>query len=199
MRLLYKVEYLEIALTDKLTADGKEIKYNEDNLYDFVEFICSDESYVKVIHAYYPKDWKYSDGRSAKANAASALANIIEAKTDKQRFSLMKSEIGYAPFVSGYSVMGSDYYVTYGQMHKDYEKIAFSLDEYEASEILELDEGYYIIMRVPKEREEIGMRAKEFLANYRYAVVKQLADEQKKNISFEGNSLFETLKVKDIK
>ena len=199
LRLMYKVAYLETALVDKLTADGTEIEYNEDNLYDFVQFICNDDSYVKVIHAFYPKDWEYSDGRDAKAHADEAYANISAEKTDKNRFSVMKSEIGYAPFVSGYSVMGSDYYVTYGQMHKDYESIAFSLDEYDAGEVLELEEGYYIIMRVPKEIEEVGLRAKEFLGNYRYAVVKQLSDEQKKNMSFEGNGIFDSMNLLDIR
>ena len=199
LRLMYKVEYLEIELVDKLTAEGVEIKYNEDNLYDFVEFVCSDESYVKVIHAFYPKDWDYSDGRSAKAHAEEALAEILQNNTDKKRFSAMKSAIGNAPFVMGYSVMGSDYYITYGQMHEDYEAVAFSLEEYEASDVIELEEGYYILMRVPKERDQVGLRAKEFLTNYRYAVVKQLADEQQGKISFEGNEYFESLELLEIK
>ena len=199
LRLTYKVEYLESCLVEKLTEDSKEIKYSEDNLFDFAEFVFADESYVKVIHAYFPKDWEYSDGRSAKAHAEEALAEILDANTEKKRFSAMKSAIGNAPFVMGYSVMGSDYYITYGQMHKDYEKIAFSLDEYEASGILELEEGYYILMRVPKERDQIGMRANEFLVNYRYAVLKGLADEQESKISFEGNDHYKTLDLSKIK
>lgn len=199
LRLMYKVEYLEALLVDKLTENGDEIKYNEDNLYDFVEFVYSDASYVKVIHAFYPKDWEYSDGRDAKAHADEALAEILANNTDKKRFSAMKSAIGNAPFVSGYSVMGSDYYITYGQMHKKYESVAFSLDEYEASRVIELDEGYYILMRVPKERDQIGLRANEFLVNYRYAVLKQIADEHKETISFDGNEYFDSLDLSLIK
>ena len=143
--------------------------------------------------------WVGDNVKYAKEHADEAMANILAEKTQKKRFSVMKSEIGYAPFVMGYSVMGSDYYITYGQMHRDYERIAFSLDEYEASGVLELEEGYYILMRVPKDRDQIGLRASEFLGNYRYAVVKQLADAHKKEIAFDGNDYFDSLELLDIK
>ena len=199
LRLMYKVSYLEGALVQKLTEGGKEIKYSEANLGEFVNFVLEDESYVKVIHAFYPKDWSYSNGKSAQQNAAAAFEEIQSAVTKSDRFSKMKSAIGQAPFVSGYSVMGSDYYVTYGQMHEDYESIAFSLGEYEASSVLELEEGYYILMSVPKEKDEIGPRAVEFLTNYRYAVLKRLADEEREQISFVGNEYFGTLELANIK
>ena len=65
--------------------------------------------------------------------------------------------------------------------------------------MLELEEGYYILMRVPKDRDQIGLRASEFLGNYRYAVVKQLADAHKKEIAFDGNDYFDSLELLDIK
>ncbi len=196
LRLVYKVNYLEAALVDELAARG-DIKYNGDNLKEFVDFIVEDESYVKIIHAYYPRT-EYANGKSAEENAEAALALIEAADTDEQRYSAMKSAIGNAPSVPGYSTFGSDFYITYGQMHKDYEDVAFSLDEYEASGILELEEGYYILMRVPKLRDEVGIRADDFLGNYEYAVLKQIADEQRKNISFVGNDYFSSLKLAEL-
>lgn len=198
LRLVYKVSYLEGEIVKELEARGEEIKYNEDNLGDFVNFVLNDESYVKVIHAYYPKDWKYSDGRGSLAHAEDELAKLNAAKSDAERFSIMKSAIGNAPFVAGYSVMGSDYYITYGQMNEKYENIAFSLGEYESSEILELEEGYYILMRVPKEKDQIGPRANEFLTYYKYAVLKQLADAHKDSIELVGNDYFKTLDLLNI-
>jgi hypothetical protein len=198
LRLMYKISVLEKMIVEEMTERG-ELEYSENNLGDFVNFVVEDESYVKVIHAFYPKDWSYSNGKGAKQNAESALEEISGAYTDKERFSRMRSAIGNAPFVSGYSVMGSDYYITYGQMHKLYESVAFSLDEYEASGIIELDEGYYILMRVPKEKSEVGPRANEFIANYAYALLKQRVDAKNAGISFESNEYFDSLELVDIK
>lgn len=198
LRLMYKVSYLEIALVEKLSENGDQMKYSTENLDDFVKYVIDENDYVKVIHAYYPNDFKYSDGRDAKAHATDALATILNAEDDEERFSLMRSAIGSAPFVAGYSVTGTDYYITFGQMHRDYEDIAFSLDEYEASQVLELDEGYYIIMRVPKVRDEVAPRAYELIEYYEYAVLKKLVEEQKALITFEPDGYFATLTLAEI-
>lgn len=204
LRLMYKVAYLEIEIVETLSERGEEIKYSEENVDDennldaFVKFVMEDESYVKVIHAYYPNDFKYSDGRDAKAHAEDTLAEIMSAEDDEERFTVMKSAIGSAPFVPGYSVTGTDYYITLGQMHKHYEDIAFTLAEYEVSQVLELEEGCYVIMRVPKIREEVAPRAYELVKHYKYAVVKNLIEKQKTLISFEENRYFATLTLAEI-
>ena len=199
LRLTYKVSFLESALTEKLAEDGKEIVYTTKNLAEFVDFVMEDESYVKVIHAYYPREWQYVSGYDANARAEEAHDKLSGEANDQKRFSVMKSVIGGAPFVQGYSVTGSDYYITYGQMHEKYEDAAFSLDEYGVSDIVELEEGYYIIMRVPKDRDEVGLRANEFLKYYQYAVVKRLSDEKMKTVSFSGNDYFASIDLSDIK
>jgi len=198
LRLMYKVGYLESALVDKLVERGV-IKYSSDNLGEFVDFVVRDESYVKIIHAYYPKDWTYKSGVTAKSSAEATAAMLKEAKDDEERFSIMRSAIGNAPFVQGYSVMeSSDFYVTAGQMHKDYEKIAFELDEYEASSVLELDEGYYVLMRVPKGRQEVSRPAADLLVSYQYAILKRLVDEQRGAISFKGNQNFDSIDLSEM-
>ena len=193
LRLIYKTEYLESVLLETLTERGDEIKYSENNIYDFISFVMEDESYIKVIHAFYPKENEHTENWDAESRAASALERIKAAQSDEERLSAMVSEIGKAPFVAGYSVTGTDYYITYGQMHDDYEGAAFSLGEYGVSEVLELEEGYYIIMRVPKEGDEVAPRAYEFIDDYRYAVLKKIEDEQSEKIAFIGNDFFDSL------
>ncbi len=199
IRSIYKAEYLEMFLLEELTKRGDEIKYSDSNLDDFVKFIMEDESYIKVIHAYYPKEHQYIDTSGMKERAENALAQIKSAKNDEDRLSYMSSAIGQAPFVPGYSVTGSDYYITYGQMNENYERMAYSLDEYAVGDVLELEEGYYIIMRVPKVRDEVAPRAYELIDQYRYAVLKQLVDKQKDNISFDGNDYFKSINLIEIK
>ncbi len=199
LRLIYKTEYLETVLLETLTERGDEIIYSENELDDFVKFIMEDESYIKVIHAFYPKENKYVEDWDARSRADAALARIREAADDGARLTAMNREIGKAPFVSGYSVTGTNYYITHGQMHEDYEELAFSLGEYEVGEVLELEEGYYIIMRVPKLRDEVAPRAYEFIDHYRYAVLKEIEEVQAEKLAFSGNEYFKSLKLLEIK
>ncbi len=203
VRLTYKTEYLETVLLEELTERGDEIIYSENNvgennIDDFVDFVMRDDSYIKVIHAFYPKENKYVEGWDAGTRAAEAHQRLSAAADDSSRLSLMRSEIGKAPFIAGYSVTGTDYYITYGQMHEDYESVAYSLPEYGVGEIVELEEGYYIIMRVPKERDEVAPRAYELIENYRYAILKGIEDKHSASISFSGNEYFDSLKLEEI-
>ena len=126
------------------------------NLDDFVDYIVADDSYAKIIHAFYPYDFQYAGGISARQAADEALALISSAEDGEEREYLMRSAIGRAPFVAGYSTTGTDYYVTFGQMNQKYEDVAFSLEVGEVSSVLELDEGCYILMRVEKQRDEVA-------------------------------------------
>ena len=205
LRLIYKTEYLESALLAKLIELKDEIKFSDkdNSLDDFVDFVVEDDSYVKVIHAYYPRENKYIDGwnvQMAKQRAEAALKRINAAENDEDRLTIMNREIGKAPFVPGYSVQGNtDYYITHGQMHPDYEKVAFSLDMFSVGEIVELDEGYYIIMRVPKSRDEVAPNAYRLIDDYSYAVLKGIEEECADKISFEGNEYFNGLKLVEVK
>lgn len=203
LRLTYKVDYLETELLEKLTNNGDQIKYNSENLDKFVDYVMDSEEYVKVIHIFYPKDERYynfeKDPRDPQTRAKDSLNKLLAAEDDKERFSIMRSAIGAAPFVQGFSVTGNDYYITYGQMHEKYESAAFALEEYGVSEVVELDEGYYVLMRVPKVRDEVATRADELVTYYRYAVLKNIMDKQREAIAFSPNEYFNSLTLAEIK
>ncbi len=199
LRLIYKLEYLEGVLLEEISKDSTVVKYSELNLDEFVDFIMQDDSYIKVIHAFYPKQHDYLDTSEMNARAKAALSDIIGASTDSDRLKRMQTAIGRAPFVQGYSVTGTDYYITYGQMNEKYEETAYALSELAVSDVVELDEGYYIIMRVPKVRDEVAPRAYEFIGQYRYAVLKQLCDKRAEELSFSGNEYFKGLELAEIK
>lgn len=200
LRLMYKVNYLESALLEKLSADKTDIKYTTANLDDFVEFVMEDESYAKVIHVFYPRehDLYAQRGTDMRSEALAAYNKLCAAKGDEERYEYMKSAIGLAPAVSGYSTFGFGNYITYGQMPEAYETAAFSLGDYGISGIIEQEEGCYIIMRMPKDREEVAPHAYEYIEYYRYAVVKQLEDAQKEAIKFEGNEYFDSIRLVEI-
>ncbi len=199
LRLMYKVDYLEAKLLDKLVSDKSEIKYNDSNLPDFVTYALESRDYVKAIHAYYPKNSENHDPAKMKEDADAALAALLAESDAENRYSLMKSTIGKAPFVPGFSTTGSDYYMTYEQMDDRYEKAVFAISEYEvADKVIETGDGYYVIMRVPKVRDEISKRAYELVEQYQYSVLKQMEKAYRADLSFEGNEYFESLVLAEI-
>lgn len=202
VRFAYRVDHLETMLVKELGKANK-LEFTEPDP-EFLDAVMDDERFIKVIHAYYPKDMKYYKGfddslTSPKLRAEAALAKLEAAGNDDDDvYSAMKSVIGSAPFVNGYSVTGYDYYIIEGMMHDDYDDAAFELELYEYSEIVELEEGYYIIMRVPKVRDQVASLADSLIINYQYATLYAIEDEIGEGMSFVGNELFESLKLAEI-
>ena len=201
LRFIYKVDYLESLLLEELTVSGQVVEFTPANIDSFVDFVMNEDVYAKVIHLYYPRqhDLYTQRGSSMETEVNAAIKALNGAKNDDERYNVMKSLIGTSPYVYGYSVEGLGSYITYGQMHENYENAAFALDDYGVSEIIELEEGCYVIMRLPKEREEVARKAYELVEYYRYAVLKQLKDAKQDNITFNGNDYFDGIKLVDIK
>ena len=201
VRLTYKVDYLENQLLEKFVTEKIGIEYGEVDRKEFLDYVMESGDYVKTIHAFYPHEHPDPDNTAynARSRAMAALEKINAANTDEERFSAMRSAIGSAPFVQGFSVTGSDYYFTYGQMDERYEDIAFGLSEYGVGELLRTADGYYVIMRVPMDEEEVKIRISELLSQYQYATLKRAEDAKREEISFVGNEYFKSLDLIEIK
>ncbi len=200
MRFMFKVDYLEALLLERLVSEKNEIKYNDSNLPDFVAYALECDDYVKAIHAYYPKNSEGFDAAEMKALAEEALAQLLNESDAEQRYSLMRSTIGRAPFIPGFSTTGTDFYFTYEQMDDAYENAVFALSDYEvADSVIETEDGYYVIMRVPKVRDEIAKRAYELVEQYQYSVLKRLENSLKSDMHFDGNDYFDSLVLSEIK
>ena len=145
------------------------------------------------------KQSDYYDTTKSLSSAQDAYYELIGIGDDGERLSRMMSLIGSAPFVNGYSTIENGFYFTEGAMGEVYESAAFALDAYGVSEVIEADEGYYVIMRVPMEENHVKRQASELLTQYRYASLKKKMDEKREKISFEGNDYFNSLKLIDIK
>lgn len=198
LRLTYKTYYLETALMDHFVENKIDLEYDETTLGGLVSHILASDEWVRSVHAFYPKTSDYIDV-SGSADKAQALVEELSAiKDDSDRYSAMRSAIGRAPFVSGVSITGNGVYFTYGQMGEDYETATFELKDFEASEVVETEDGYYVIMRMPKDETHIKAQATTLLSQYRYLALKKHMDAQESTISFEGNSYFNTIDLMDI-
>ena len=201
LRFTYRVEYFEEKLYDYFVKNNVNIEYDNTDFDGFIEYVTSGEDWVRTIHAYYPKQWQYAPANyNAKTRAETAYAKIIAAEGNGDRYNAMKTEIGKAPMVKGYSVETEDgIYFTYGQMGEKYENTSYSLAEYGVSEVIETEDGYYIIMRLPIEKDYVAKHAAALLTQYRYAALKVSIDEKMADMEFSGNEYFDGISLVDIK
>ena len=194
-RLIYKVEYLEGQLLDYFVENKINIGYDEESRAEFTEYVMTSGDYVRTVHAYYPKTSEYTDV-SDSLERAKATAKLLAAEGDgERRYSLMRSAIGQAPFVAGISMTSDGIYFTYGQMGESYENAAFALENYGVSDVVETEDGYYVIMRLELELETVKKKSNELLAQYQFVALKSAEDLQREAIDFVPNDFFKGLSL----
>ena len=201
-RLVAKNVYLEEALLDHFIENKIDIAYDEESKDKLVAHILDKEGeeWIRTIHIYYPKKHDFFDVSRSEACAYDAYQQLIAVEDAAERHYLMqKSLIAKAPPVDGFSTMDNGFYFTRGTMGELYENAAFALDVYEASPVVETDDGYYVIMRVPMEKEHLNRLADDLLDQYRRAALRGKIDEKREKISFVGNDYFKGLKLIEIK
>lgn len=209
VRLMYKVDYLESQLLDHFIENKIGIEYDEYSLEAFAEHIMESEDWAKATYAYYPKSsvtttykgqvYTIWDAKKSLPEAEAVSKALAEISSDSERFTYMtKSVIGKAPMVQGYSITGTGIYFTVGQMGEEFESATFALDLYDTSDVIELEDGYYVVMRLPLEEDEVKKQAAELLSHYRYGALKKCEDAKEAEISFIGNEYFDGLSLIDI-
>ncbi len=201
LRLTAKTVYLENLLYGHFVENNIGIEYTAETKDKFVQHVLGTEGeeWVRTIHLFYPKKNDYYDVSKSLSSITSALGELKAQSDDADRYYLMMSLIGRAPFVNGYSTVENGFYFTTAAMGEDYEKAAFALEDYDVSDVIESEEGYYVIMRVPMEESHVRKLADELLDQYRYASLKRKMDEKREKISFDGNDYFDSIKLIEIK
>lgn len=198
LRLVYKVDVLEGKLLEYMSENRIGIEYDNVANADFTDYVMESGDFIQTTHSYYPKAWEYKGGVSAVDKAAAAAKTVAAIGDSADRYQAMRSAIGSAPFVTGISMTGDGVYFTYGQMGEFYESVAFSLEEYEVSGAVESEDGYYVIMRLPLEREYVARHASELLLQYRYAALYKACDAEREQISFTANDYYNSIELVEI-
>ena len=199
VRLVYKVDILEGKLVEYMTENRIGIEYDNVDNADFTDYVMTSGDFIQTTHVYYPKDWQYKNGVSAAEKASDAADALAALSDDGERYQEMRSKIGNAPFVAGISMTGDGVYFTYCQMGGYYESAAFELDLYESSGVVESEDGYYVIMRLPLEREYVAKYASELLLQYRYAAMYQACEEQREILTFIPGDGFAEIDLVELK
>ena len=187
-RLVCKANLLEEDLLYKLVEDGEQIEYSLRNIQDFIEFAKNEDEIMRTTHIYYPKHLEYKDVNIEQTRAdAEAVVLALRAISNKnERYEAFNDYIGAAPLVAGYSMTNLDgVYFTYGMMGEDYEGVSAALDDYGVSDVLETEDGFYIIMRLPKEDAYIDKNAETLLSSYQMAQLVLLKGDIAQQLAFD--------------
>jgi len=199
LRKLYKVSFLETELIDYLEEAENGIEYGAENVEEFIDYVVNGGDFVRTIHAFYPKKSDVIDTSDSLVRARTAAEQLSSASGDEERYSIMTQVIGKAPFVDGFSTTGNGFYFTYGQMGDIYESASFALKEYGVSGVVETEDGYYVIMRLPLDEDQVTANRTALLANYKYGVLKGYLDEKREKLAFTPNEYYGEIKLTELK
>ncbi len=205
-RLVWKVTLLEEDLLEKLVEDGEHIEYSERNIPDFVEYAKENDDFMCTTHVYYPKwytDYKRDESgeivsyiknvAEKTSSQAHATAQALSVITDNaQRYAAINEYIGNcAYYIEDITMANTDaVYFTRGLMGEEYENAVAALDEYAASDVVETEDGFFVIMRLPKDEDYIDRYAEDLLNKYQIAKLLLLEDQLSEELEFECGDVF---------
>lgn len=103
--------------------------------------------FVRTIQVFLSK----SNGKTEAQNHNAAARIVSEVRTagdETARYEAMRAAVG-GPYNNDYADTGDGYYFARGEMDEKYEEAAFALALYDVSDVLETENGYYVLMRLP--------------------------------------------------
>lgn len=171
-RLYLQLNYAQRELKYVFADDFGFIPGTDDELEDYMnsdDFICT--RHICII----------KDTTSTEADKAKIEMIYDELKNGADFEDLI------GKYSEDYQDTGKGYYFTYGEMDEQYEEAAFDLDEYEYSDIVETNYGYYIIMRCEKDADYMDSKFSDFKDQIQYALTYNKIAEQQEKLKFEIN------------
>lgn len=152
---LVRVDGTEDKLFAAMTAEGGAIESGDEALLA----IFRGDAFVRVKQIFIEND----AGESVEDNRA--LADEVLAE--------YRGGVDFATLIGRYSedfsMPADGYYFTHGEMTAAFEAAAFALGEGEVSEVVESDDGFHILLRLPKDESYITAHFDELKSQYQNA------------------------------
>ncbi|MBR7112159.1 MAG: peptidylprolyl isomerase [Clostridia bacterium] len=156
------------------------------------------EKFVRTMHVFISKsNGVYTDAEN-RAHAEAIRAEIA-AKTDNDaRFDAMFDAVGGKYNNDFGDSLGRGYYFTYGEMDAAYETAAFALAEYGVSDVIETDDGYYVLMRLPKDEAYITENFESLRDKSYFVTLNNRVDQKLENMTLEKTRFGKGLDLADL-
>lgn len=194
-RFKIKCYYLDVMALQKMTQDGHgAIKYSDKNVNEFIDYVMESDDFYRTIHVYHAK----SDDEEKDRSGMNALLHELQMiDDDNGRYERMCDYIGgkYDSYDQGYSTLTADgFYITNGVFGDEYDTAARSVGEYGVA-LAETDYAYFLIMRMPKERQYVSKHVDDLLSYYGEKAYSDYKAYIASTLSFEANEYYGTLDI----
>lgn len=181
-------EYLPAALVEAMLRKG-----DIDDSDEAAKSLINGEDFLRTVHVFIDKtDGIYTPEEDLKH--AQKIRDKIAAQPDAAgRYKEMRLAIGGQYNKDMGDSTGNGYYFARGEMQSEYEDAAFALAEYDVSPVIETVEGYYIIMRMPKDAAYIEENFQYLKEKSYYVTLNKMVNDKLNTVPLEmtkfGNSL----------
>lgn len=155
--------------------------------------VIHSDDMIRTVQVFLDK----SDAANTRELAESIRAEIAAAENDDARYDAMRRAIA-GKYNDDFADMGNGYYFLRGEMDVAYEEAAFKLANYEVSGVVETEDGYYIIMRLPKSDEYITSHYQELKEKSYTVQLNRKVDERFAEMSLEMTEFGASLDVYDL-
>ena len=168
-------EKLRQAMLSSSAIDGSDEKARE---------IIESDDFIRTLHILIRND--EGDSIDENRKKAEEVLNQLDAGESFNRMIGRNSEDIYMTTTDGYYFMRGEY-------EKAYEDAAFALLENEYSRVVESEDGFYIILRLPKEEEYIDMNFDSLKDRYIYVMYENMIEDRANELSLEYTDYGKTL------
>ncbi len=186
MRLTLGVEYSFEVLINILTTIENKVIYLEEDIEDFMfgdEFICTRHIFIQN-----------DEGESVDENRARAEEALAKYRSGEMTMNKLIGSSYNEDVTMGYE--GN--YFTRGEMEVAYEDAAFELEEGQVSEVVEGENGFYIIERREKSNTYMLSNLDDFGTQITYAIVNRMVRERQAELKIELNDFGKSLVLHEI-
>ncbi len=159
---LMSLDSLEDKLFATLVSDGGAIEDNDEKLLT----ILAGEDFVRAKHIFIEND----KGESVEENRALA-EEARAAYLDGEKFDTL---IGL--YSEDFSMPADGYYFTHMEMVEAFEKAAFALSDGEISPVVESEDGFHLILRLPKDEAYLQENFADLKAQYQTSAFYRMID-----------------------
>lgn len=154
--------------------------------------------FVRTSHVFVKRnDPRYTVAEN-RAHADEIRAAIMAKTTPEERYAALRDAIGGKYNNDFNDLLGNGYYFSRGEMDEAYENAAFALAEYEVSPVVETSEGYYVIMRLPKEADYVKEHFQTLKEKSYFVTLNAKVDERLAAMSLQMTSFGEGLDLTDL-